>query len=93
MDKLGQRIRQTRKRKGWSLDRLAKACGSSKSYIWELENKPELSPSFRKVCSIADALHISVNELRGIEDLWTDGYLAGLKQASAVIQEEYPGDY
>ena len=42
---LGDRIRNLRKEKGLTLDQLAEQSGSSKSYIWELENKSPPRPS------------------------------------------------
>lgn len=35
----GKRIKELRTKKGMTLDDLAGATGSSKSYIWELENR------------------------------------------------------
>lgn len=37
--KFGHRIKDLRTKKGLTLDQLALETGSSKSYIWELENK------------------------------------------------------
>jgi transcriptional regulator with XRE-family HTH domain len=53
---LGDRIRSLRKEKGLTLDQLAKQSGSSKSYIWELENKNPSRPSAEKLAKIADKL-------------------------------------
>jgi len=39
---LGEKLRRLRKEKGYSLDKLAELSGSSKSYMWELENKSNL---------------------------------------------------
>ena len=46
---LGDRIRNLRKEKGLTLDQLAEQSGSSKSYIWELENKSPPRPSAEKL--------------------------------------------
>jgi len=46
---LGDRIRTLRKEKGLTLDQLAEQSGSSKSYIWELENKSPPRPSAEKL--------------------------------------------
>ena len=43
--KFGVRIKDLRTRKGLTLDQLAQETGSSKSYIWELENKNPPRPS------------------------------------------------
>ena len=64
---IGEKIRHERKKKGWSLDKLAKASGSSKSYIWELENYGRRKPTVRKVKAIADALEVTVDYLTSTE--------------------------
>lgn len=63
----GEKIRELRKRKGLTLDQLATATGSSKSYIWELENKDPPRPSAEKITRIADALEVTVDYLLGNE--------------------------
>jgi len=60
---LGDKIRKLRKEKGLTLDRLAEATGSSKSYIWELENKNPPRPSAEKVARIAEALGVTSDYL------------------------------
>ncbi|WP_296710637.1 helix-turn-helix transcriptional regulator [Rhodoblastus sp.] len=52
----GQKIRDLRKAKGLTLDQLATLTGSSKSYIWELENKNPPRPSAEKIVKIAEVL-------------------------------------
>jgi transcriptional regulator with XRE-family HTH domain len=56
---LGTKIRTLRKEKGYTLDRLAEITGSSKSYIWELENKNPPRPSAEKIAKIAEALGVT----------------------------------
>ena len=56
---LGEKIRRLRKEKQLTLDGLAEATGSSKSYIWELENKNPPRPSAEKVARIAEALGVT----------------------------------
>ena len=53
---LGEKIRKLRKEKGFTLDKLAELTESSKSYIWELENKNPPRPSAEKLAKIADRL-------------------------------------
>ena len=60
---LGEKIRSLRKEKGYTLDRLAELTGSSKSYIWELENKDPPRPSADKVSRIAEALGVTTDFL------------------------------
>lgn len=56
---LGDKIRALRKEKKLSLDRLAELTDSSKSYIWELENKDDPKPSAEKVARIAATLDVT----------------------------------
>lgn len=60
---LGEKIRALRKTKGYTLDRLAELADSSKSYIWELENKNPPRPSADKVTKIAAALDVTADYL------------------------------
>lgn len=60
---LGDKIRTLRKAKGFTLDRLAELAESSKSYIWELENKNPPRPSADKVAKIAAALDVTTDYL------------------------------
>ncbi len=58
-----EKLRHLRKGKGWSLDDLAKAAGASKSYVWELENRPERRPSAEKLTEIARVLGVTAEYL------------------------------
>lgn len=60
---LGTKIRDLRKEKGYTLDKLAELTESSKSYIWELENKNPPRPSADKVSRIAAALGVTSDYL------------------------------
>ena len=60
---LGDKIRRLRKEKGYSLDKLAELSESSKSYIWELENKNPPRPSADKLAKIADQLDTTIEYL------------------------------
>ena len=57
--RLGIKIRRLRKEKGYTLEKLAELSDSSKSYIWELENKDPPRPSAEKVAKIASALGVT----------------------------------
>ena len=48
---LGEKIRELRKKKGYTLEKLAELTKSSKSYIWELENKNLSPPVSRQGCA------------------------------------------
>ena len=60
---LGDKIRELRKKKGYTLERLAELTRSSKSYIWELENKNPPRPSADKVARIASVLGVTSDYL------------------------------
>lgn len=60
---LGEKIRKLRKEKGLTLDKLADLTGSSKSYIWELENKNPPRPSADKLAKIAEQLETTLEFL------------------------------
>ena len=59
MTSLGNKIRALRKQNGYTLEKLAELTESSKSYIWELENKDDPKPSAEKVARIASALNVT----------------------------------
>ena len=60
---LGDKIRELRKKKGYTLEKLAELADSSKSYIWELENKNPPRPSADKVARIAAVLGVTSDYL------------------------------
>jgi len=56
---LGDKIHALRKKKGYTLEKLAELAGSSKSYIWELENRNPPRPSAEKITAIAKQLDVT----------------------------------
>ncbi len=60
---LGDKIRTLRKKKGYTLDKLAELAESSKSYIWQLENDSPPRPSADKIAKIAIALGVTPDYL------------------------------
>lgn len=60
---LGDKIRAERKRLKLTLDELAQKTESSKSYIWELENRPVVRPSADKIRRIAEVFGVTVEFL------------------------------
>ncbi len=53
---LGERVRDIRMKCGLTLEALAAQVGSSKSYMWEIENKDVARPSAEKLHQIAAVL-------------------------------------
>ena len=64
----GTRIKALRTQRKLTLDQLAQLTCSSKSYIWELENKDPPKPSAEKLAEIAKALRVTTDYLLGNED-------------------------
>lgn len=73
---LGQKVRELRMARGLTLEQLAQATDSSKSYMWEIENKDVARPSGEKLNRIAAALGV------------TPEYLADAKQTEATQDVE-----
>jgi len=63
MTTFGEKIRDLRKKAKLTLDQLAEMTGSSKSYIWELENKNPPRPSADKIDRIAKSLGVTADYL------------------------------
>lgn len=61
------RLQQLRAAKGLKLEQLANRVGSTKSYIWELENKEAIRPSADLVNRLAKELESTVEYLMGAE--------------------------
>lgn len=59
----GKKLRDLRKKNGYTLEKLAELAESSKSYIWELENKNPPRPSAEKVAKIASILGVTTDYL------------------------------
>lgn len=62
---LGERVRELRRKRGLTLEGLAERVRSSKSYMWEIENKEVARPSAEKLALIASALDTTVEYLLG----------------------------
>jgi transcriptional regulator with XRE-family HTH domain len=60
---LGNRVRELRRKHGLTLEALAAKIESSKSYVWEIENKDVARPSAEKLSLIASALETTTDYL------------------------------
>ncbi|ABC32351.1 predicted transcriptional regulator [Hahella chejuensis KCTC 2396] len=56
---LGRKLRKLREQQKLSLEQLAMLSGSSKSYLWNLENFESSNPSVEKIDKIATALKVT----------------------------------
>lgn len=65
---LGEKLRKLRKEKGLTLEKLAELTESSKSYIWELENKNMPRPSAEKIGKIAAVLGVTSEYLLNVAE-------------------------
>ena len=59
--RLGEKLRDLRKERGLTLEKLAEQAGLSKSYLWELENRESQRPSAEKLTALGDALGVSTS--------------------------------
>ena len=58
------RLKQIRESVGISRYRLSKLSGVNESTIQMIENSENPNPTFKVMCKIADALEVSLDELR-----------------------------
>ncbi len=91
---LGDKIRDLRKAKGYTLDKLAELADSSKSYIWELENKNPPRPSADKVAKIAAVLGVTADYLMdatetvGVEDATDNAFFRKYRKMDATTKDK-----
>ena len=72
---LKDKLRAHRQKLGYSLDELARLSGSSKSYLWELENRETSKPSAEKLTKIAEVLEVTSGYLLDEKAEMDDGHL------------------
>lgn len=60
--RLGERVRQLRVRRGWSLESLADASGVSRSMLSQIE-RDQTNPTLYVACRIAQAFNLTLGEL------------------------------
>ena len=81
---LGRKVNSLRRGKGLTLEELAQATGSSKSYMWEIENKPVARPSAEKLTRIAEVLEVTPEFL--LDESRTE---AAVDEADAAFYRKY----
>ena len=62
---LGKRIKELRKKAGWSQQKLAEQAGLSYNAITKIEQGAAKQPTIQTIVKIADAFRISLDELVG----------------------------
>jgi transcriptional regulator with XRE-family HTH domain len=91
---LGEKIRKLRKEKGYTLDKLAELAESSKSYIWELENKNPPRPSAEKLSKIAAVLGVTgdyligATETGGVETAADEAFFRKYRRMGATTKDK-----
>ena len=81
---LGKKLKKLREIKGYTLEKLADLTSSSKSYIWELENKAPPRPSAEKLSSMATKLGVTIEYL--LDD---ENYLSKENSEDALFYRNY----
>ena len=71
---VAERIRESRKEAGMTLEELAAKAGVSKTYLWELEHDKsgEKKPSAEVLLKIASALSTTIGHLLGLPTVKTE---------------------
>ena len=91
---LGEKIRKLRKEKGYTLDKLAELSESSKSYVWELENKNPPRPSAEKLAKIAAVLGVTgdyligATETAGVETAADEAFFRKYRRMGAATKDK-----
>lgn len=62
------RVKELREVRNMSRYRLAKLSGVNESTLQAIENSDNPNPTFRIMCQLADALEVSLDELRERKD-------------------------
>ena len=83
MKTLASKVNELRKSAGLTLDALAIASDTTKSHIWEIENKPNIRPSADLVYRMAVALDTTV------EALLCKEVVGSAKERDAVFLRKY----
>lgn len=92
--RLGEKLRDLRKERGLTLEKLAERAGLSKSYLWELENRESQRPSAEKLTALGDALGVSANyfleeDTRAPEERHLDeAFFRGYQKLDADAKEQ-----
>ncbi|OLU26465.1 MULTISPECIES: helix-turn-helix domain-containing protein [unclassified Pseudomonas] len=95
--RLGEKLRDLRKQRGLTLEKLADSAGLSKSYLWELENRESQRPSAEKLTALADVLGVATAyfleddlrqpEERHLDDAFFRGYKTLEPDAKAQLRK------
>lgn len=83
-DSFGEKVRKLRKEKRWTLEDLSNKLGTTKNYVWQLENKSPARPSGQLLLRIADIFEKSPDFLidDGLEEQTEDQFADALFRKS-----------
>ena len=91
---LGMKINELRRAKGLTLDQLAQHTESSKSYMWEIENKDVARPSAEKLDRIAEALGVTsaylmdMSQEKPTENVQDEAFYRKFQKADPTIKSK-----
>jgi transcriptional regulator with XRE-family HTH domain len=69
LQRLGKRIQELRKERGWSQDQFAEICGVHRTYVGHMETAKKPGISFMSISRAAHALGVTLSELfAGLEE-------------------------
>lgn len=88
---VGERIKQLRTKKGYSISELAKMAGVSKSYLSYIERNVQRNPSLQFLSKIAETLETSMEYLLEEEEQLDEEWVSLIKKAKdeGVSKEEF----
>jgi transcriptional regulator with XRE-family HTH domain len=91
---LGMKINELRRERGLTLDQLAQLAGSSKSYMWEIENKDVARPSAEKLDRIAEVLGVTaaylidVSQEKPTENVQDQAFYRKFQKADPTVKSK-----
>lgn len=88
---VGERIKQLRTKKGYSISELAKIAGVSKSYLSYIERNVQRNPSLQFLSKIAETLETSMEYLLEDEEQLDEEWVSLIKKAKVegVSKEDF----
>ncbi|TKC19593.1 helix-turn-helix domain-containing protein [Robertmurraya kyonggiensis] len=88
---VGERIKQLRTKKGYSISELAKIAGVSKSYLSYIERNVQRNPSLQFLTKIAETLETSMEYLLEEEIQLDEEWISLIKKAinDGVSKEDF----
>jgi transcriptional regulator with XRE-family HTH domain len=86
-DRLARRVRELRKERHWSLEKLSLACGVSRSMLSQIE-RSETNPTLAVTSAIAEGFGLSLGELVDEPGARPSMYVTRAADASSVLRSD-----